>query len=80
MIKRLGAGSKDSIREILRSQRRQLLEKVKEAQREIRRQKSEHEKAQLEKAKAIGKCPMDFDVRATSALNRDLLPLSLLTV
>ena len=62
-MQKTGSRNRMAVKEMLKVQRPKVLLKIKEAQKEINRLKSEHEKKMLARAKAIGKCPMGFEVR-----------------
>lgn len=57
----LGRGSRGAVAGMLRQQRPALLGRMKVVQQELRRHKSEQEKAALERVRALGRCPADFE-------------------
>ena len=57
----LGRGSRGAVAAMLRQQRPAVLKRMKEAQQELRRRKSEQERAALERVRALGRCPANFE-------------------
>ena len=62
-LQKTGGKDRSAARGMLSQQKPKGLKNYKDAQKDMRAQKSAQEKAKLEKAKAIGLCPMGFDVR-----------------
>ena len=62
VAKKTGSRSKLKVRDMLKSQVPKVLAKVKHAFNELQKHQSEEELKRMEKAKAIGLCPMGFDV------------------
>jgi hypothetical protein len=62
VLQKTGNDDREETKEMLKSQKQMVLKKFKDAQREMKKKKTDEEKERAEKAALIGECEMGYEV------------------